>query len=74
MEKKLTVVENNTNKNDILDEVKALLNKKDAEEKQMGRKKEILLLIQEENKNTIVSNTPEAVAVTPNNWVQLILL
>ena len=39
MEKRLSAVENNPNKNEILDEVKSLLNKREAEERHIGRKK-----------------------------------
>ena len=39
MEKRLSVVENNTSKNEILDRVKALLNTKEAEEKQLKKER-----------------------------------
>ena len=56
MEQRLTAVETNTNKNEILDEVKALLSKKENDAKFAGRKKELLALIDEENKNVVISN------------------
>ena len=50
MEKRLTSVENNTNKSEILDEVKVLLSKKENVMKDAGRRREFLLMIEEENK------------------------
>ena len=56
MERMLMAVESNTSKNEILDEVKALLSKKENDAKDTGRRKELLQMINEENKNVVISN------------------
>ena len=50
MEKRLTAVENNTNKNEILDKVKAMLSKKNNDMKDAERRKELLQMIVEKRR------------------------
>ena len=70
MERRVTAVENNTNKNEILDEVKALLSKKKNDVMDAGRSREILQMIKE-NKNVVISNLGEAAAIASDSSVQL---